>query len=527
MSEPGHAPRDYQIEELTRGVVLPLPALKSRHLKIIAEFLVRAWEGLLETQEQVMRTKEEAEINSLMESRLLSSLDERREWSMLVHTVARGKESLSFDGSSLEKRPDLSIILTERRGFPLVGECKLIDKTARKEVALYGNEGLARFLNGDYAWYAWEAFMLAYVRDGSSIGDCLTPHLAERQKRVPDPFLTMQLPQTVKFPSQDLAQSRHERRFRDNPGPNRHLALVAFLAKQRAFDSARIKRIAPILRAQHPGQGLRPFSRRRFDSRQQPIHRHPEREQNPQVHSFRSGNRLDQRPLHLHSVRVEKHHSPTGLPIRPCALFFQVIVGILPRDLNRRSFLRKLTPQRFRPSCMCRILLYNFLQETKRARACPQHTSCKHYPSCWLSHSKRYCTASISSSVESTLPERMPYRSANECGAVAELNCCTCAFSTANCTSNAFTLAGKVLSVILDRSDSSLGWLLLCAPSPLTRASVTLNGGDFLLRQLIGRYWKPSRHADRTAGVKPLAGCLAEVPGSAGRPRRRRALLSR
>ena len=219
MSQPGHPPRDYQIAELTRGVELPLPALQPRHRTIIAEFFVRAWQGLLDTQEQVMRTKEEVEINALMESRLLRFLDEDRDWSTLVSDVSRGEESLSYDGSSLEKRPDLSIVLTGRPRFPLVVECKLIDKKTRRAVALYGNEGLARFLNGEYAWYAQEAFMLAYVRDGSTIRDCLAPHLAERQNSAHDPFITEQLPQTVQLPSQDLAQSRHGRRFPNNPGP--------------------------------------------------------------------------------------------------------------------------------------------------------------------------------------------------------------------------------------------------------------------------------------------------------------------
>jgi hypothetical protein len=220
MSQPVHPPRDYQIAELTRGVELPRPPLQPRHLKIIAEFLVRAWEGLLETQQQVMRTKAEPEINALMESRLLGLLHERREWSTLVSNVVRGKEALNCDGSSLEKRADLSIYLTKKDPrFPLIVECKLIDKKTGKEVTLYGNKGLARFLNGDYACHAWEGFMLAYVRDGSTIGDCLTPHLAGRQNRTPDPFLTLQLPQTVKLVSQDLAQSSHGRRFHNNPGP--------------------------------------------------------------------------------------------------------------------------------------------------------------------------------------------------------------------------------------------------------------------------------------------------------------------
>ena len=186
MSRPGHPPRDYQIAELTSGVELPLPALKSRHLRIIAEFFVGP--GKASWQPRGRCDEQEPEINGLMESRLLVFLDKDREWSTLVSNVSRGKESFSFDGSSLEKRPDLCLFLTGRPRFLLVVECKLIDNKARKEVALYGNNGLARFLNGEYAWYAQEAFMLAYVRDGSTIGDCLAPHLVMRQNSYPIPF---------------------------------------------------------------------------------------------------------------------------------------------------------------------------------------------------------------------------------------------------------------------------------------------------------------------------------------------------
>ena len=85
-----------------------------------------------------------------METRLLTLLHESREWSTLLSGVARGKESISHNGSSLEKRPDLSISLTKKDPrFPLIIECKLIDKKAGKEVALYGHKGLARFLDGE------------------------------------------------------------------------------------------------------------------------------------------------------------------------------------------------------------------------------------------------------------------------------------------------------------------------------------------------------------------------------------------
>lgn len=219
MSPPSHAPRDYQIAELTHGIQLPLPSLQRRHIMVIAEFLASAWTGLLTTRKKVLLSEDEPEINALMEARLDIIRFERPEWSMLMAGVSRGKESVSFDGRSLEKRPDLSIHLTKRPfRFPLVVECKLIDAGSRKGVAMYCDNGIARFLEGEYAWYAQEAFMLAYVRDGATIASCLTPHLEKNQEEVPDPYLTEQLPQAFTHVSQDLARSRHGRRFPTSPG---------------------------------------------------------------------------------------------------------------------------------------------------------------------------------------------------------------------------------------------------------------------------------------------------------------------
>ena len=212
-------PRDYQIAELTRGIQLPLPPLHRRHIKVIAEFLAEAWNGLLISHEQVLCTKEEKEINALMESRLDDIRVDRLEWSMLVTGVSRGKESVSFDGKNLEKRPDLSVHLTNRPFlFPLVVECKLIDKKTRKNVDLYCENGIARFIDGEYAWYGHESFMLAYVRDNSVIEHALTPYLLKSQQNFPDSYLTEQLPQTINIPNYELAQSRHGRRFPKNPG---------------------------------------------------------------------------------------------------------------------------------------------------------------------------------------------------------------------------------------------------------------------------------------------------------------------
>jgi len=212
-------PRDYQIAELTRDIKLPLRALHRRHLRVIGEFLTEAWNDLMETQQQHLQSEDEPDVNALMNSRLNEIRDEKPEWSALVSSVTRGSETMSHDGSSLEKRPDLSVHITLRSAnFPLTVECKLIDKKAQKGVTLYCREGLSRFIDGEYSWYAQEAFMLAYVRDSTSIVKTLTPHLRRSGRKQPDPFLTEKLPESIPF-NQDLAESIHRRRFQNNPGP--------------------------------------------------------------------------------------------------------------------------------------------------------------------------------------------------------------------------------------------------------------------------------------------------------------------
>jgi hypothetical protein len=212
-------PRDYQIAEMMRGREFQAP-LKRRHILIIAEFITTAWRGLLENYESVVREKEEKEVNDLLVKRLNHLKDESQILADLVVGVSRGRETDSCDASSLEKRPDISIHLTQRNfEFPLIVECKLIHANDSKRVRQYCGDGLIRYIEGDYSWYAHEAFMLAYVRDGSIIADCLTPYLITNQSKSPDPFLTEQLPESVKFPFCELSNSRHGRRCRENEIP--------------------------------------------------------------------------------------------------------------------------------------------------------------------------------------------------------------------------------------------------------------------------------------------------------------------
>lgn len=212
-------PRPDQVSALTRGQALPLPPLPETTLQTIAETLSRAWTDLHIRHAETLRNSSEAEVTSLLEIRLVALLDEDVCWEMLVRGISRGRECISYDGSHLEKKPDLSIHLTGHRfDFPLLIECKLVDRSRGKTVGLYCSDGLMRFVRGEYAWMSAEAFMLAYVRDGSTVAATLHPHLAGNADSV-----TLDLPIVVPGPT-DLAHSRHKRLFSylasaGEPGP--------------------------------------------------------------------------------------------------------------------------------------------------------------------------------------------------------------------------------------------------------------------------------------------------------------------
>ncbi|WP_139051989.1 hypothetical protein [Roseibium sp. TrichSKD4] len=128
----------------------------------------------------------------------------------------------------MEKRPDLSIFLTERnRNFPLIAEAKLIDIPRGKTEKLYCEKGLMRFLNGEYAWGTTEAMMVAYVRDGSTLQSQLTPFLEQKSPCNAKKYLVKDMPNSASNMPDCVAISKHDRTFsydvkapvNDIPGP--------------------------------------------------------------------------------------------------------------------------------------------------------------------------------------------------------------------------------------------------------------------------------------------------------------------
>lgn len=121
---------------------------------------------------------------------------------------------MSFDGTHLEKRPDLSLFLTCRNAaFPLAIECKIIDEANSKSGKLYCDNGVSRFLTGEYAWATKEALMIAYVRDKSTIASTLAPLFVPLASGSA-PYAAVDSVSAIGAPPPDLAKSRHARSFR-------------------------------------------------------------------------------------------------------------------------------------------------------------------------------------------------------------------------------------------------------------------------------------------------------------------------
>ncbi|MEF3698226.1 hypothetical protein [Desulfolutivibrio sp.] len=202
------------LSELVRGQELPLPALDPAHIAFILELLQRAYEGIKADHPEAVSGGEEKDINALMVHRLNHLVGDDPLASLMVRAVSRGTETMNFNASCIEKRPDIQISLTGwQHLFPLIVECKLIDRPKRKTADMYCRDGLARFIRGDYAWTNREAMMLAYVRDGASIAHHLHPFLASAMAKSPPDYSVVTLPQKC-FPAlPDAAKSIHGRSF--------------------------------------------------------------------------------------------------------------------------------------------------------------------------------------------------------------------------------------------------------------------------------------------------------------------------
>lgn len=188
--------------------------IKAEHLKIILEGLTEAWSELVAKGLESLTAGIEDEVTALLAPKLNNYCQSQQRWKDIVQSASRGSEMVNFDGSKLKKEPDLPLVLRLRNAnFPLIAECKIIDHPNGKTTKLYCDQGIARFVCGDYAWAEQEAIMLAYVRDGSTVAEQLTPQMTKSAKSKPDPLQTESNPAACPDIHPTAHRSDHMRSF--------------------------------------------------------------------------------------------------------------------------------------------------------------------------------------------------------------------------------------------------------------------------------------------------------------------------
>ena len=220
----GVAPERYQ---------LPHPRLGLPVILLIRRVLLRAFE-LLREQKYNLAAASENQVTAALRSTIENNLRQSGEVAgfnrRTFETVGRQGRWANYDGKSVMKEPDLVFKLRDDEFEPrpvlsefdaLFVEAKPVDST-HAVGSKYCDDGLIRFVCGDYAWAMQEAMMLAYVRDGRTIAGHLIPAMMEAARETS--LATVQIPEGCLAPAAaacDEAEALHiSLHRRDFPWPH-------------------------------------------------------------------------------------------------------------------------------------------------------------------------------------------------------------------------------------------------------------------------------------------------------------------
>lgn len=170
---------------------LPHPKLQPEVFIILHQVLIRALE-IINAEGQPLATMHEDPITSHLQRVIENRLRQTGEVSgfcpPFFERVTRQHECDSFDGSLQQERPDLffgirlddtSCTRIQSDQWGVFVECKPVD-VSHSAGSDYCEKGLARFIQGDYAWAMQDALMVAYARNGRAIASHLAPAMASR-----------------------------------------------------------------------------------------------------------------------------------------------------------------------------------------------------------------------------------------------------------------------------------------------------------------------------------------------------------
>ena len=165
---------------------LPHPAIDDAVFLITHNAICRAFSLLRGSAFPLISAHEDQvtqQLHWILEDRLrqngeVPGFDER-----VFRKVWRAPEVTNFDGKHPAKKPDLVFELVRDEDLvlstqdALFVECKLVDNS-HPITSVYCDDGLDRFVIGDYAWAMQEGMMLGYVRHGYTLKKNLSPILS-------------------------------------------------------------------------------------------------------------------------------------------------------------------------------------------------------------------------------------------------------------------------------------------------------------------------------------------------------------
>lgn len=212
---------------------LPHPPLGLPVILLIRKVLLRAF-AILREQRYPLPVATEDEITAALRSVIENDL---RQTGKIIgfskrtyEPVIRQGQWANYNGTVLTKAPDLCFKLRdgENESSPVLSEfdaifieCKPVDRS-HSAGGKYCDDGLIRFVRGDYAWAMQEGVMLAYARHGRTIEKHLMPAMSEAARIISLKSKTLpELPNSQAGASCGSAEAVHiSQHGRDFPWPD-------------------------------------------------------------------------------------------------------------------------------------------------------------------------------------------------------------------------------------------------------------------------------------------------------------------
>ena len=173
---------------------LPHPRLGLPVILFLRRVLLRAFEKLRDRGFPLATEREDRvteQLFNVLENDLRQTGEIGGFNSTFYERVVRHAQVTNYNGQKLAKTPDLSFKLRNAGAEPrpvisahdaLFVECKPVD-AGHAAGSAYCDDGLIRFVNGDYAWAMQDAMMLGYARNGRTIAGHLSPAMAESARK--------------------------------------------------------------------------------------------------------------------------------------------------------------------------------------------------------------------------------------------------------------------------------------------------------------------------------------------------------